>query len=140
MLRSRTCLTIAVFPLRQTCSCLCSHSIFGYRATVRCYFQGRHRLCRAFPAETHACRHRRWQTFEWETTHDPAFSLRLQHSGDTWFKRATPHRHWGTDPKYGQLLSEFREVQLELGEFGVLSKADVDSETNTGHGNASRLH
>ena len=41
---------------------------------------------------------------------------------------------------YRQLLSEFRDVQLGLGEFGVLSRAvDVDSETNTRHGNASRL-
>ena len=39
-----------------------------------------------------------------------------------------------------ELLSEFRDVQLELGEFRVLSGTDVDSETNTGHGNASRLH
>ena len=74
------------------------------------------------------------------------YSRRIQHSGDTSFKLATPRRHWGTDPdgkgknKYGHLLSEFRDVQLELGEFGVLSRADVDSETNTGHGNVSRLH
>ncbi len=73
-------------------------------------------------------------------------SRRLQHSGDTSFKLAMPRGHWGTDPdgkgknKYGHLLSEFRDVELELGEFGALSRAvDVDSETNTGHGNASRL-
>ena len=104
------------------------------------------RLCRAFPAETAAWRvHAEgllWQTFEWKMAHDPAFSRRIHNSGDTSFKLATPCGHWGTGPDgkgnnvYGQLLSEFRDVQLGRGEWVNLSRTtDRESEVNTDHDN-----
>ena len=45
------------------------------------------------------------------------------------------HSHDGKGRNtYGQLLSEFRDVQLELGIFGGLSRAaDREGETNTDH-------
>ena len=102
------------------------------------------RLCRAFSPETNAWKvHVEgliWQTFEWRMKHDPPLSRRIYNSGDASFKLATPCGHWGTGPDgkgintYGQLPSEFRDVQLELGIFGGLSRAaDREGETNTDH-------
>ena len=69
--------------------------------------------------------------------HVPAFTCRPQYSAGTSIKLSTACGHWGTGPDgkginmYGKLLSQLRDVQLELGELGLLSQAaDVDSESN----------
>ena len=63
-------------------------------------------------------------------------SRRLQQSGDTSFKLATPRRHWGTDPDGKGKNISMDNFYRNLGTYiwGSVTRSRCVSETITGHG------